>query len=182
MAWIPVSTTTPCACLVARVQLFVIPWTVAHQSPPFMGFSRQEHWSGVQFPSPMHESEKWKWSCSFVPDSVVPWTAAYQAPPSMGFSRQEHWSGVPFPSPFCHLVLLYTLFMEFFDWLKSVYFYKEKNFGKSKFCLLQKPRILHQFFFFLLNKIIEAQCPYSLCSICACLLSRFSHVQFFSSL
>ena len=28
------------------------PWTVAYQAPPSMGFSRQEHWSGVPFPSP----------------------------------------------------------------------------------------------------------------------------------
>ena len=28
------------------------PWTVAHQAPPSMGFSRQEHWSGLPFPSP----------------------------------------------------------------------------------------------------------------------------------
>ena len=34
----------------------------AHQAPPSLGFSRQEHWSGLPFPSPMHESEKWKWS------------------------------------------------------------------------------------------------------------------------
>ena len=27
-------------------------WTVAHQAPPSMGFSRQEHWSGLPFPSP----------------------------------------------------------------------------------------------------------------------------------
>ena len=37
-------------------------------SPP-LGFSRQEHWSGLPFPSPMHESEKWKWSRSVVSDS-----------------------------------------------------------------------------------------------------------------
>ena len=36
---------------------------------PSLGFSRQEHWSGLPFPSPMHESEKWKWSCSVVSDS-----------------------------------------------------------------------------------------------------------------
>ena len=30
----------------------------AHQAPPFLGFSRQEHWSGLPFPSPMQESEK----------------------------------------------------------------------------------------------------------------------------
>ena len=28
------------------------PWTVAHQAPPSMGFSRQEYWSGLPFPSP----------------------------------------------------------------------------------------------------------------------------------
>ena len=34
------------------------PWNVACQVPLSMGFSRQEHWSGLPFPSPMHESEK----------------------------------------------------------------------------------------------------------------------------
>ena len=46
--------------------------TAAHQAPPSLGFSRQEHWSGLPFPSPMHESEKWKWSCSVVSDSSRP--------------------------------------------------------------------------------------------------------------
>ena len=36
----------------------------SHQAPLSLGFSRQEHWSGLPFPSPMHESEKWKWSQS----------------------------------------------------------------------------------------------------------------------
>ena len=40
----------------------------AHQAPMSLGFSRQEHWSGLPFPSPMHESEKWKWSRSVVSD------------------------------------------------------------------------------------------------------------------
>ena len=34
------------------------------QAPPSLGFSWQEHWSGLPFPSPMPESEKWKWSRS----------------------------------------------------------------------------------------------------------------------
>ena len=34
------------------VQLFAIPWTVAHQAPLSMGFSRQEYWTGLPFPSP----------------------------------------------------------------------------------------------------------------------------------
>ena len=40
--------------LFSRVQLFVTPWTVAHQAPLSMGFSRQEHWNGVPCPSPGH--------------------------------------------------------------------------------------------------------------------------------
>ena len=33
-------------------QLFVTPWTAAHQAPLFMRFSRQEFWNGLPFPSP----------------------------------------------------------------------------------------------------------------------------------
>ena len=36
----------------SRVQLFATPWTVAYQTPLSMGFSRQECWSGLPFPSP----------------------------------------------------------------------------------------------------------------------------------
>ena len=78
----------------SHVWLCATPEMAAHQAPPSLGFSRQEHWSGLPFPSPVQESEKWKKSLSCVQLLVTPWTAAYQAPPSMGFSRQEYWSGV----------------------------------------------------------------------------------------
>ena len=42
----------------SHVQLCATPQTAAHQAPPRLGFSRQEYWSGLPFPSPMHESEK----------------------------------------------------------------------------------------------------------------------------
>ena len=42
----------------SRVQLCVTPETAAHQAPPSLGFSREEHWSGLPLPSPMRESEK----------------------------------------------------------------------------------------------------------------------------
>ena len=42
----------------SHVRLCSTPQTAAHQAPPSLGFSRQEHWSGLPFPSPMHESEK----------------------------------------------------------------------------------------------------------------------------
>ena len=53
----------------SHVWLCATPYTAAHQAPPSLGFSRQEHWSGLPFPSPMHESEKWKWSHSVVSNS-----------------------------------------------------------------------------------------------------------------
>ena len=43
---------------VSHVRLLWTPQTAAHQAPPSLGFSRQEHWSGLPFPSPTHESEK----------------------------------------------------------------------------------------------------------------------------
>ena len=48
---------TACGTLVkvkslSRVRLFATPWAVAYQAPPSMGFSRQECWSGLPFPSP----------------------------------------------------------------------------------------------------------------------------------
>ena len=39
----------------SHVRLCATPETAAHQAPPSLGFSRQEHWSGLPFPSPMHE-------------------------------------------------------------------------------------------------------------------------------
>ena len=53
----------------SRVRLCATPESAAHQAPLSLEFSRQEHWSGLPFPSPMHESQKWKWSHSVVPDS-----------------------------------------------------------------------------------------------------------------
>ena len=42
------------------VRLCVTPWTAAHQAPLSLGFYRQEHWSGLPFPSLVQESEKCK--------------------------------------------------------------------------------------------------------------------------
>ena len=79
----------------SRVQLCATPQTSAHQAPPCLGFSRQEHWSGSPFPFPMKSDSE----VNRVQLLATQWTAAYQAPRSMGFSRQEYWSGVPLPSP-----------------------------------------------------------------------------------
>ena len=56
----------------SRVRLCATPQTAAHQAPPSLGFSRQEHWSGLPFPSPIHASERWKWSRSVMSDPQWP--------------------------------------------------------------------------------------------------------------
>ena len=54
--------------LLSHVQLFATPWTVAHQAPQSMEFSRQEYWSGVPFPSP-----------GDLPDpGIEPWSPTFQ--------------------------------------------------------------------------------------------------------
>ena len=40
------------ACMLSCVQLFAIAWTVAHQAPLYIGFSRQAYWNGLPFPPP----------------------------------------------------------------------------------------------------------------------------------
>ena len=74
------------------------PQTAAHQAPLSVGFSRQEYWSELPFPSPMHACMLTRcFSC--VRLCATPWRAAQQAPLSMGFSRQQYWNKLPFPSP-----------------------------------------------------------------------------------
>ena len=70
--------------------LLATPWTAAHQGPLSMGFSRQEHWSGVPLPSPMRESEKGKWSRSVVSDSLQP----HGLQPTRLLRPWEDWSEV----------------------------------------------------------------------------------------
>ena len=53
----------------SRVQLCETPQMAAHQASPSLGFSRQEHWSGLPFPSPMHESVVTQ-SCPTLPDPM----------------------------------------------------------------------------------------------------------------
>ena len=106
--------------MLSRVWLFVTLWTVAHQAPLSMEFSRQEYGSWLPFPPPgdlpdpgiklaslasptlaggffappgkPQSSTYVKWLLSHVQLFATPW--AYHAPPSMGFSRQEYWSGL----------------------------------------------------------------------------------------
>ena len=52
--------------LLSRVRLFTTPWTAAYQAPPSTGFSRQECWSGVPWPSPHLAAQGAKWRHAFL--------------------------------------------------------------------------------------------------------------------
>ena len=81
------------------VQLCESPETAAHQAPPSLGFSRQEHWSGLPFPSLMNESESERevtQSCLTLSDPMD------CSPPDFsihGIFQARVLSGVPLPSP-----------------------------------------------------------------------------------
>ena len=109
-----------------HVWLFVTSWTITYQAPLSLGFSRQEYWGGLPFPSlaalpdpgieaglphgrqivchlshqivPVVLKVKVKVTQSG-PTHCNPMDCSPPGPLSLEFSRQEYWSGVPFPSP-----------------------------------------------------------------------------------
>ena len=91
--------------LFSRVRLCAIPWTAVHQASPSLGFSRQEHWSGLPFPSPIHESEKWKWSRSVSSDSSDPTDCSPPGSSVHGIfqARVLEWGAIAFSKGFVNL-------------------------------------------------------------------------------
>ena len=80
------------------IRLCATPYTAAHQASPSLGFSRQEHWSGLPFPSPVHESEKWKWSRSVVSVSSNPMDCSLPGSSIHGIFQAKvlEWSAIAF--------------------------------------------------------------------------------------
>ena len=62
--------TAPAAKLLQSCLTLCDPIDGSPPGSPIPGILQQAHWSGLPFPSPMHESEKWRWSCSVMSDSV----------------------------------------------------------------------------------------------------------------
>ena len=97
----------------SHVWLYVTPEMAAHQAPPPLGFSRQQHWSGLPFLSPMHESEsevaQSHLTLSDPMDCSLPGSSIH------GFSRQEYWSGVPLSSPGIRVELHVSSSLQYFS-------------------------------------------------------------------
>ena len=107
----------------------------AHQAPPSLGFSRQEHWSGLPFPSPVHESEKWKWSRSVMSDSSDPMDCSPPGSSVHGIFQAKvlEWGAIAVN--FNSAILKYPSFEKF----RPCYFFQvgnknEHNLGKNNCC------------------------------------------------
>ena len=85
------------------------------RAPPSLGFCRQEHWSGLPFPSPMHESEKWKSSRSVVSDSSDPMDCSLPGSSIHGIfqARVLEWGAIAFSSSSSTLTLSLSPFPPF---------------------------------------------------------------------
>ena len=94
----------------------VTPQTAAHQAPLSLGFSRQEHWSGLPCPSPIRESEVAQ-SCPTLSD---PMDGSLRGSPVPGILQGRALEWVPSPPPNCecshlHILQIYVWFI--FRWL-----------------------------------------------------------------
>ena len=88
--------------LLNRIRLFVTSWTVAHQSPLPMGFSRQEYWSGLPFSSV-------QFSRSVMSDSLQPHESQHARPPCPSPSPGVHSNSHPL-SRWCHPAISSSVF------------------------------------------------------------------------
>ena len=91
--------------------LFATPWTIAHQAPPSMEFSRQEYWSGLPFPSPGDLPNP-----GIKPGSPALWAEALSSEPPGKFAFNPSHLFHPFPippSPLATTVLCIWVFFSF---------------------------------------------------------------------
>ena len=109
----------------SRVRLCATPQTAAHQAPPSLGFSRQEHWSGLPFPSPMHESEVAQ-SCPTLSDPMdcsLPGSSAH----GIFQARVLEWGAIALSVVFFQLQGLFVGFKLNLEKSKLNIFYQRKK-------------------------------------------------------
>jgi len=92
----------------SRVRLCATPQTATHQAPPSLGFSRQEHWSGLPFPPPMRESEVAQ-SCptlSHPMDCSLPGSSVH----GIFRARVLEWGAIAFSHMYIYVCIYVTCF------------------------------------------------------------------------
>ena len=89
------------------VRLCATPQTAAHQAPPFLGFSRQEHWSGLPFPSPMRESEVAQ--LCLIPSHPMDCSPPGSSVHGIFQARVLEWGAIAFSKPCLRIFLIISL-------------------------------------------------------------------------
>ena len=89
----------------SRVRLCATPQMAAHQAPPSLGFSRQEHWSGLPFPSPVHESEKEVAHSRPTLSDPMDWSLPGSSIHGIFQARVLEWGAITFSGYHCQLLL-----------------------------------------------------------------------------
>ena len=87
----------------SRVRLCATPETTAHQAPPSLGFSRQEHWSGLSLSSPMHESESEVTQSSPTPSHHMDCSLPGPSIHGIFQARDLEWGAIATPPPLPYL-------------------------------------------------------------------------------
>ena len=87
----------------SHVQFCLTPETAAHQVPLSLGFCRQEHWSGLPFPSPMHEREKCNKVVQWCPTLSDPMDCSLPGSSAHGIfqARVREWVAIAFSIEIC---------------------------------------------------------------------------------
>ena len=97
----------PPSCF-SRVRLCETPETAAQQDPPFLGFSRQEHWSGLPFPSPVHKSEsEVAQSCPTLSDPMD-CSPPGSSIPGILQARVLEWAAIAFSKLYAYICKIHT--------------------------------------------------------------------------
>ena len=85
-------TSNACCQIASVVSDCVTPQTAAHQVPPSLGFSRQEHWSGLPFPSPIAMHESFNFANPHQLFFIIYWMTAIPTDGiSLGLCLEFHW-------------------------------------------------------------------------------------------
>jgi len=114
----------------SRVRLCVTPKTAAHQAPPSLGFSRQEHWSRLPFPSPMKQVKSESEVAQLCPTLSDPMDCSPPGSSIRGIfqARVLEWGAIAFSDEFsvCWILTSYQLM-----WYANIF-----SFGRLSFILL----------------------------------------------
>ena len=90
------------------VRLCVTPETAAHQAPLSLGFSRQEHWSGLLFPSPVHESESEVTQLCPTPSNPMDYSLPGSSVHGICQARVLEWGAIAFSGSSAKAALMFS--------------------------------------------------------------------------